>query len=153
MFTCKVAELIQRTKNAYYHKRFEGTARKPRKMWELINDLSKNKIKESLGPEKLITDTGTITDGKEICEEFNSYFSSIGKTLASEIPSKYHNHRPLIVLPNSSQNSELHQFTPTTTDEISNTACGIDGINTKTVKCVKNLIVDELATCINNCLE
>jgi hypothetical protein len=157
----KTSDSIQRTKNAYYHKRFEQTAGKPRKMWELINDLSKNKLRTLEGPKTLVTDRGTLTDEKQICEEFNSYFSSIGSALANEIPKKYHNHhRPLAKL-HSMQGIELHHITPATTEEItkiingldSNTACGIDGISTKAIKCVKDLAIDELTKCINDCFE
>lgn len=157
----EMTELIQKTKNTYYHKCFESTAKKPRKMWELINDLSKNKIKDFSGPDKLIADSGEITDKQEICEEFNSYFSSIGTTLANEIPSRYHIHRTLRPTPSSTQSPELHEITPVNTDEIvkiidsldPNTSCGIDGISTKAIKCVKSLIVDDLTKCINHCFE
>lgn len=50
---------------------------------------------------------------------------------------------------------------PATTDEITkiidnldpNTSCGIDGISTKALKCVKKLIVDTLTKCVNTCME
>ncbi|XP_045450139.1 uncharacterized protein LOC123658893 [Melitaea cinxia] len=35
----------------------------------------------------------------------------------------------------------------------SNSSSGIDQINTKTLKCIKDLIVDELVACINKCLD
>lgn len=69
---------------------------KPRKMWKLINDLSKNKIRDKTGPQKLETDTGTITDPKEICESLNSYFSTI---LSKSNPTK----KPKKPSPNSNK--------------------------------------------------
>lgn len=50
---------------------------KPRKLSNLINDLSKNKIKENW-LRKFVIDTSTITDELEICNKLNTYFSIIG---------------------------------------------------------------------------
>lgn len=39
---------------------------KPGKMWQLINDLAKNKLKVKFGPAKIEIDLRTITDQTEI---------------------------------------------------------------------------------------
>ncbi|KOB70396.1 putative tick transposon [Operophtera brumata] len=72
----EVSEHIQNTKSKYYLKAFDGCKKKPAKMWNLINNLSNNKIKEISVPSKLETGDGCITDVKEICEAFNIYFSN-----------------------------------------------------------------------------
>lgn len=155
----KVTEKILHTKNTYYRDLFAKNSKKPKKMWSLINDLAKNKIKDISGPGKLVVDSRTITEENEICDHFNIYFSTIGSVLANEISDKYHNYRQDTY--NSMAKTELHEITPTTAKEISkiinnfdpNTSSGIDGISTKSIICIKDLIASKLATCINKCLE
>ncbi|KAG6443424.1 hypothetical protein O3G_MSEX002874 [Manduca sexta] len=155
-----VAKKIQKTKNSYYLKSISDNMTKPRKMWKLINDLSKNKIRDDSGPDKLEADSCVYTDKTEICEQFNSYFSNIGSSLAGMIPDSYKRNQ-------SHQDSgisnmlELKTMQPTTTDEIdkiidnldANTGAGIDGITTKSILCIKKNLVPLLTTCINKCLE
>lgn len=154
---------IQRTKSQYYYKAFLDCENKPAKIWSLINKLSYNKIKEITVPANLQTETDTITDAQAICEHFNEYFSTIGELLANDIPITYHQNN-IFTTARFSGNPDakkLSQLVPTTEEEINkiidnlnvNIASGIDGINTKSIKCVKKLIVPELTKCINKCLE
>ncbi|CAK1580099.1 unnamed protein product [Parnassius mnemosyne] len=136
---------------------------KPAKTWALINKLSYNKIKETKAPAEFQTETATLTDPLEICEHFNQYFSTIGESLTSEIPSFFHHNNIFATDKHTvlSEDQMLSQLIPTTTEEVLriinnislNTASGIDGINTKSVKCFKNLISPELTKCINECLQ
>lgn len=156
----RVNEIIQKTKKTYYLNYFKNHMKKPKKMWKAINNLSRNKIKDMVGPRKLVVNTNTIvTDEKEICECFNSYFSTIGSVLANAIPNLQATNQHYKA-PNISEATNLTNFEPATTDEIrkiieqldTNTSCGIDGISTKSVKCIQNLIVTPLTNCINDCL-
>lgn len=45
-------------------------------------------MKSNSGPEKPIVDSKTITDAEEICTQLNTYFSTIGLSLADEIEAK-----------------------------------------------------------------
>lgn len=156
----KVRENIETTKNAYYYKSFINCMNKPRKMWQLIFDLSKNKLNVSPSVDKLITDSGAITDEKEICEYFNSYFSTIGSVLANAIPKKYHQSQVQTQSFPTYGTIQLNKMSPITPAEIvkiidnldNNTSSGIDGINTKAVKCIKNIVADKLTSCLNRCL-
>lgn len=155
----KMSKIIQKTKAIYYNKLFRETMKKPRKMWKLINELSSNKTKNSSFPDKLIINSKTILERKDICEQFNIYFSTIGEVLANEIPERYHRHH--ITSLDADQNNKMDKIAPATEDEIlkivgsldPNTSCGIDGVSTKALKCVINLIVSALTKCINNCLD
>lgn len=99
-------------------------------------------MKNNTNPEKLIVNS-IIIDAKEICTQFNTYFSTIGLSLVDEIEEKYHKCQTSVLESVSTQDLELCELTPTTTDEITriidnldpNTGCGIDGIITKAVKC------------------
>lgn len=161
----EVTSQIQKTKATYYHNALKNCVNKPAKMWTLINSLYLNKVKDSntTSPNKLVSDNGIITDEKEMCEFFNDYFSTIGETLANEIPQKYHKDN-IFNAASRPPNPDLHDlsnFTPASTEEVgkiidnlkSNTASGIDGLTVRTIKCLKNLILENLTNSINKCLE
>lgn len=156
----KVTVDIAKTKQKYYYGAFKKCDKNPKKTWALINSLSKNKNQSHYIPIRLESDSGTITDPQQICECFNSYFTTIGIKLSEQIPSNYH----CISSTSSSQSScdnDLTHLTPTTANEVlkiiseldSNVSAGIDGINTKCLKCIKPLIAKELAACVNTSLK
>lgn len=153
-----VFNMIQKSKSNFYYKAFKNCKNKPSKMWTLINDLTRNKVKETAVPVKLQKGLEIVTDETEICEYFNDYFSTIGEVLANEIPKRCHPNMSPIARTHS---QELSQLSPATTEEVlkvcnqldSNTSSGVDGISTKTIKCLKNLLVEDLSNCINRCLE
>lgn len=159
----KVAEQIQTMKSKFYLKKFSECNKKPRKMWNLIDSLTNNKIKGITLPNRLIKEDTELKDGREICECFCEFFSTVGSILAEAIDKKYHNNKtytnatPLIANPNFG----LEKFNLATKEEItkiidnldSNTGSGIDNISTKVVKSLKSYITEELTECINVCLE
>lgn len=154
----KINLVIQKNKSTYFKKRFQESVIKPRKMWKLITELSQNSIKDPSHPHKLIVASKIIQDAKEICDSLNNYFSQIGVKLANEFPDQYHCHQ---IQAKTHRSPELNVRTPTTSEEIAkiidgldtNTSCGIDGINTKSLKCVKKLMSADLALSINECLK
>lgn len=154
---------IQTAKNQYYLKAFANCQKYPLKMWQLINRLSNNKTEMTdLGNIKINTSNGEISDTQEICEYFNRFFATIGTELANKIPQKYHNNLTQTLTHNKPKNNshELSELKPTSADEVikliknlnSNTSSGLDGISTKSIKCVKDSIAENLANCINKCL-
>lgn len=158
----KVAQHIQNCKKEYYYKAFRECSKKPRKMWDLINSLSKNKYKDPIKLPRLQTTTGILTNPIDICNYFNNFFATIGQTLAKEIPKKYHENSNNCYQSTLDEHvNELSELAPATPDEIStiidsldpNTSSGIDNMTIKSIKCVKNVIVKELTACINRCLE
>lgn len=158
-----ISQLIQHTKCQYYNKTFMNCQDQPKKMWTLINNLCHNKTKDITAPQKLKIESGIITDELEICEQFNLYFSTIGENLAKTISDRYNQNNTVTSVHCASKYtvSELTHFSATTEDEVNkiiinlscNTASGIDGISSKAIKCVKNVIIVELTKCINKCLE
>lgn len=154
-----VAGQIQKTKKLYYYKAFNDCKKKPAKMWKLINNLSNNRVKENTGPNKLKTLNGYITEEKEICNCFNDFFAEIGSTLASLITkNRIVNSR--IVTNETNNLLTLTNYNLCSTDEIAriiknlktNTSSGLDGITTKCIKSLKNIIIQELTECVNKCL-
>ncbi|CAH2108999.1 unnamed protein product [Euphydryas editha] len=110
-----VTEIIQNSKTNYYLKTFNTCINKPAKMWNLINSLSINKIKNVLPPIRLQIDSKVIVDETEVCEQFNLYFSTIGLNLANEILSLYpiDNMPPLVT-----NKDEITTFEPVSIDEV-----------------------------------
>lgn len=154
----EVAKHIRITKDSYYSKEFTKFTKEPKRMWNLVNTLAKNKINKSCDPPKLIVNGNDITDPNQVCNVFNSYFATIGQLLAAEIPKRFHD-RTMQALPTPlfTDNSQLTLLEPCTEEEIlkiinqldSNSSSGLDGINTKAIKCIKNFISKCLAASFN----
>jgi hypothetical protein len=117
-------------------------------------------VKERILPSKLENQCGRLlTEEVDICESFNQFFVSVGSTLAASITKPCFNNSCEGVAGFGSQG--LSNLSLATKDEVSkiidrlnsNTGAGIDGINPKTIKCVKDIVLEELTGCINNCLE
>ncbi|CAH2087332.1 unnamed protein product [Euphydryas editha] len=157
----KVNKLIKRLRKQYYLNAFENCRRKPKKMWNLISSLSNNKVKNCNVPSKLVINDNTITDCTEICNSFNNFFSTIGSVLVNCIPTHYHNPNTYPFTQYNTSTTLLKKFKPCTSSEVSkiidnldnNSSSGIDQINNKTLKCIKDLILVELVACINKCLD
>lgn len=154
----EVTKLIQDTRDSYYYNKFTQNSKNPRKMWNLVNTLAVNKIQQNCAPPTLIFDSREIKDPYKICDTFNEYFSSIGQHLASLIPKNFHDQRKeALPLPNVSQRLQMASLKPCSEQEIlniishldSNCSVGLDGINTKTIKCLKYVISNKLADCFN----
>ncbi|CAH2207953.1 jg27941, partial [Pararge aegeria aegeria] len=156
-----VTEKIQKVKREYYIKAFKECTKKPMKMWNLLNSLSNNKIKEICSPTKLNIVNDTITNPQRICESFNNYFSTVGSTLANSIPIKYHQNETYTLPNQRCSDAGLSQMSPVTLTEVSkliddlntNTALGIDGVSSKAIKCIKNVLAEKLTICINHCFD
>ncbi|KAL0851758.1 hypothetical protein ABMA28_000070 [Loxostege sticticalis] len=158
----QVRTTIRKEKRKYYYALFQSNFNHPKKLWELINSLALNKVKNSGAPPKLMSDSGLITDGNAVCDLFNVFFSSVGSDLANQIPNSYHVDTSNVLMYDNkfSHETTLDQFLPCNVDEISkiiddldsNTSTGLDGISTKAIKCLKNIIIYRLTNCINTCL-
>jgi hypothetical protein len=158
-----VNKIIKLTKKEYYHDLFTKCFNNSKKMWEVLNTLARNKVQNNnVTIPKLLLQTGPITEGNEVCEVFNQFFATIGSTLASEIPNKYHASSDDILMYANDHKHDilLTQFRICTRDEVSkiidaldtNTSTGIDGVSTKAIKCIKTAILQSLTSCINKCL-
>lgn len=102
------------------------------------------------GPSKLETENNSITDQRTTCETLNSYFSNIGSTLINLIANTSTGNAAQTVIRNLTETAtgtetELKYITLADEEEVikiidsfdPNTACIIDGISTKSLKCIK----------------
>ena len=56
-----------------------------KKSWQLINDLTARKQRNECNIKKIVCDGKEVTNDSEISDAFNTYFTSIGAELASNI--------------------------------------------------------------------
>ncbi|XP_049886796.1 uncharacterized protein LOC126381344 [Pectinophora gossypiella] len=83
------AKLIKTRKDSYYYNRFMKYIKKPKKIWDQVNYLAKNKIRSNSTPQ-LVSQSEILADPNMICNAFNDYFASIGAVLAENIPQHFH---------------------------------------------------------------
>ncbi len=57
-----------------------------KKTWKLINELSSRKVHEFANVKSIKQDDAEITHSYDIANAFNTYFTTIGDSLASEFP-------------------------------------------------------------------
>ena len=79
-------KLIMCAKKDYYHTEFMKYKRDVKNTWRTINNLLCRKNRKSNDPVHLKVFSKDITNKKEIAEEFNNYFTSIGPRLSNSIP-------------------------------------------------------------------
>lgn len=156
----KVTMMIRKAKKDYYFKMFDKCKKNPKRIWRLINDLHSNKLKTDDAPTKLVVNNITITSEHQIANAFNIFFATIGTQLASKIHVTHHPNTQNTNLLSKIHDNNLSQLTPCTTTEVSkiidsldpNVSSGIDDISTKCIKCMKDIILEDLTACINRCL-
>jgi len=74
------------SKKLYYNNLFETNKANAKKVWQGINDLLRRRKNKTFSLTKIIaTDGRIITDGNEICNYVNDYFSTVGSRMASSI--------------------------------------------------------------------
>lgn len=155
-------KIIKHQKEDYYYTCFENSISDSKKMWRLINTLANNKALTESQILKLKIGNKMIIDENAICEQFNIFFSSIGAELASRItkntPNKQYYTMTFI---DNKPISELTKFQSCTTIEIKklinsldvDSSTGIDGITTKAIKCIENLLLPTITDCLNKDLK
>ena len=93
------------TKQAYYQNSFNEHAGDSRKTWPTINELPSRKSGKTSVTSLKINGL-TITDTREISNEFNNHFSTIGQKLASETDSDSGDYQRY--LPRADKQFQLH---------------------------------------------
>lgn len=143
-------------KQVYYSTCLEQSKGNIKQTWKTLNTLlGKTNDKGSI-VDKLIINDRTVTEHKEIAQEFCSYFTNIGPQLAEQITK-----------PNKAKNSLQANWvksclflSPTDPMEIANilsnlkpkTSTGHDGLSTKLLKNLTNVIANPLTILINKSL-
>ena len=120
-----------------------------KKTWETISEILKNKNKKTKVTDTFITSNGVpCTDNTDIANNFNIYFTTVGNTLAANLPQTYNDPIELI-----ESNPDNFFCIPTTPAEINNIilhskskkSTGFDNIDSYIVKQIAPQIVNQLA--------
>ena len=82
--------VIKNAKRLYYCNSFNYNKNDMRKTWETINELIGKSKNKNMDIEELIINQGgvdkIVTSGKDVAEELNNYFVTVGSNLAEQIP-------------------------------------------------------------------
>ena len=81
-----IKKLIREAQIKYFSEKFEKYKNDIKNTWKTINEVLYMGKKEKKKICKLIIDEKPITDTKQICIQFNNFFTNIGPKLAKEIP-------------------------------------------------------------------
>ena len=121
--------------------------------WETIGEILKSKNKKTTVTDTFITSNVVpCTDNTDIAHKFNTYFTTVGNTLAAKLPQTDHDPIELI-----ESNPEHFFCIPTTPAEINNIilhskskkSTGFDNIYSYIVKQIAPQIVNQLANTFN----
>lgn len=154
-FNNKLVNLIKKTKYDYYQNQININSTNAKSLWNIIKELSHTNHKKH-DIKSVINRNGVeITDKKEISNEFNSFYTELGKKMADTIQRDPDN----IITRKTSLNSIV--LLPTDKEEINliindmktKKSSGMDGIQIGTIKAMAKFILEPLTYAINYCME
>ncbi len=152
-----LTETIKTAQATYYLNILNSRNTSTKKAWSVINNLINTKTKRSSTVINSINYSGqTVTDGPQISNAFNHYFSTIGQKLASALP---RSDNPRTYFDNPVGQSIF--LTPITANEMLieinklklGKSPGLDGLNAKLLKSVAEYIAPVLTHIFNLCFE
>ena len=82
-----LVHIKNKSKTEYYNNQFVRYKDNLRSTWKVIGSIIKRKTKGQSLPTKLVYENKTYTNEADIADIFNTYFTSVGPTLASRIRS------------------------------------------------------------------
>lgn len=147
--------ILRNEKKKYFEKKFKEVEGCPKKTWGLIKEVIGLKINSV--PDELVSVMGkTLNSEKDICNEFQSYFSNIGLNLAmSVVPDSGDPTSESLLRDPIDVSLHLRLLT---VDEIKkiiyglrSNSSGSDHITLKTLKCIFPVIAEVLCGLINEC--
>ena len=78
----KIIDLLKITKKAYYKIYFQKNRKPSRALWSGINEIIySKKSSKTIPPSSISVEGKTISDPQNIAENFNTFFTSIGKNI------------------------------------------------------------------------
>ena len=79
-------KLIKETKRNYYTSALNDAKNSPKNMWDTINKLTNKKSKTTTIMKLNLSNENVTENPNEIAHTFNTYFNTIGESLANELP-------------------------------------------------------------------
>ena len=146
-----VTNQIRSAKKEYFKLKFNQYVADSKNTWRIINNILKPNHTNNNNIKKLIINDKTYEDNKEISNEFNTFFTNIGKNIAESLPNEGdHNVYMRGDYPNS------FYFTPVNFIDVDiviaslkNKTFGIDTIPVKMLKVIRTTISPILAKLVN----
>ena len=153
----KINSLIYHSKKNYYTKYFNQYSNNIKKIWIGIKNIINIKTKDHNAPNCIEVDNDIVTDNKQICNNFNQYFTTVADNILKN------NKTPILktfdkYLPE--RNSNSFAFEPCTTNEVyllieqlnPHKGTGPNGIHSEILKLINHLISDTLCNIFNMCI-
>ena len=131
--------LLRITKKIYFNEKLECAKGNMKQMWSTLrNALNINTIKEKL-PDYFNIENNKITDKQTIANNFNTYFSNIGKDISNNVPISEFDYSHYMKTPTHKHNMFLDPVNPldiieTTSKLKAKTSQGHDQISCKLMK-------------------
>ena len=130
-----------------------------KKTWKTIDEALKKRCNTGKFPTEFIINNKSITDHKEIANQFNIFFSNIGSNVSASIELDDNTLAFTDYLDDPTEHR--FNFSKVTVNEIaviinnlkSKNSSGKDGISNKLLKSIKGEILKPLTIIINQCLE
>ena len=154
-----VKENIRAAKREYYFKTFTAQKKDMKKTWKTIDETLNRRKNKSKFLSKFIVNNRSITDHKEIADQFNIFFSNIGSTLSDSIEINDNT----LDFTDYLNNPTEHRFNFNTITESetlsiinklkSKNSSGKDEISNKLLKSIKDEIAKPLTIIINQSLK
>ena len=150
--------ILRRARETYYQTKCTEFKRNTKKLWQMINRITKKTSNKATLIEYLKVDTIKVHNAKDIATEFAKYFSTIGKNYANKInPSVTDIQSYIQNIPNNPYTIYLN---PTNTAEVTTlihnlpnkTNKGYDDISNVMLKTLHLSIVGPLTTIFNKSL-
>ena len=147
----KLKQIIRKRKETCYNTKCVEFKRNSKKLWDMINRISHNERDKTNLIECLKIENIMDYNAKNIASEFGKYFSSIGKTLANQIPTSNHNINTYInnIIPNPN----TIYIQPTTKQEVERLIDGLKNKNSSGYDDITNNLLKGIKTAISTPLE
>ena len=153
----RINSLIYHSRKNYYTKYFNQYSNNIKKIWIGIKDIINIKTKDNNAPNCIEVDNDMVTDNKQICNNFNQYFTTVADNILKK------NKTPILktfdkYLPE--RNSNSFAFDPCTTNEVyllieqlnPHKGTGPNGIHSEILKLINHLISETLCKIFNMCI-
>ena len=156
LYRNRICTLTRLSKKNYFHAFFSYNLNDMKNTWNGINSLINNKRKKSkvVSSLKHLYDNSTTKDPLEMSNIFNRYFTSVGHSLATQVPSSSHRFNEYLS-PNN--NSGSFFFDPVSPDDIEheilsipkNKAYGLYSCRIRILSCAKCIVSGPRADIFN----